>query len=74
VFGDFQFHMTLTGRVPADRRAPMATVLRQRFASFIGRPLAIDALSLFREPEPPSDFVVDRHVTLAPIAERAERA
>ncbi|MEQ8699164.1 MAG: DUF1045 domain-containing protein [Bauldia litoralis] len=73
VFSDFQFHMTLTGRVPPERRAAMATVLRQRFASFIDQPLAIDALSLFREPSPPSDFVVDCQQALPPLAHSVEQ-
>ncbi|MCB1489973.1 MAG: DUF1045 domain-containing protein [Bauldia sp.] len=67
VFDEFQFHMTLTGRVPVARRAAMAEVLRRRFAPFIGRPLAIDALALFCEPLPPSDFFVDSHAALVPV-------
>jgi putative phosphonate metabolism protein len=65
VFADFRFHMTLTGPVPADRRVPMRTVLRERFASFIGRPLAVDGLALFCESAPPGDFVVDTYAPLA---------
>jgi putative phosphonate metabolism protein len=65
VLHDFRFHLTLTGPVPTEHRARMAGVLRERFASFIGRPLAIDALSLFRESAPPGDFVVDTIVALA---------
>ena len=65
--------MTLTGPVPAEHRARMAGVLRERFASFIGRPLTIDALSLFREPAPPGDFLVDTIAAMA-SAEQPVRA
>jgi putative phosphonate metabolism protein len=73
VFEDFRFHMTLTGPVPAEHRIRMAWLLRERFASFIGKPLTIDALSLFRESAPPGDFVVDTVVALA-SAEQPVRA
>ena len=66
VFDEFRFHMTLTGPVPEELRDPMEAVLRERFAAFIGRPLAIDSLALFVEPEPPGNFVVDCAVPLAP--------
>ena len=66
VFADFRFHMTLTGPVPGERRSGMEGLLRQRFASFIGKPLTIDALSLFREVDPAHDFVVDNSAPLAP--------
>jgi putative phosphonate metabolism protein len=64
VFDEFRFHMTLTGPVPEERRAAMAAVLEARFAAFIGRPLAIDALCLFVERETPGDFAVDTAVRL----------
>jgi putative phosphonate metabolism protein len=65
VFDEFRFHMTLTGPVPEAQREAMEAVLRARFAEFIGRPLAVDALCLFVEPEPPGDFVVDTVIPLA---------
>ena len=66
-------HVHAGRRVPP-RRAAMAEVLRKRFAPFIGRPLAIGALSLFREPAPPSDFVVDSHAALTPVDQVMARA
>jgi putative phosphonate metabolism protein len=69
VFADFRFHMTLTGPVPADRRVPMRKVLQERFAPFIGRPLAVDGLALFCEHQPPGAFTVDRYAPLAPTDE-----
>jgi putative phosphonate metabolism protein len=49
VFESFQFHMTLTGPVPAERRAAMKALLEQIFAEFIGKPLAVTSLALFTE-------------------------
>jgi len=74
VFEEFRFHMTLTGPVPGEHRARMTGLLRERFASFIGRPLMIDALSLFCEVGPLGDFVVDSSAALASMTQpvRAE--
>ena len=68
VFDQFRFHMTLTGPVPEEHRERMEAVLRERFAAFIGRPLAVDALCLFTEPHPPGDFVVDTATPLSGAA------
>ena len=68
VFDEFRFHMTLTGRVPAEDHDAVEAALRTRFAPFIGRPLAVDTLCLFVEPDPPGDFVVDMAVRLAGAA------
>jgi putative phosphonate metabolism protein len=70
VFDDFRFHMTLTGRVPAERQAPMRSALEARFESFIARPLAISHLSLFVEPERGAPFVMKRIVPLRALPER----
>ncbi|MBC2772543.1 DUF1045 domain-containing protein [Rhizobium sp. AQ_MP] len=58
VFDDFRFHMTLTGPVPEAQAPVMAGILADRFASFIGRPLRIDGLVLFVEPERGAPFLV----------------
>jgi hypothetical protein len=39
VMEDFRFHMTLTGRIGADRRPPILTMLQDRF-SVLGLQLA----------------------------------
>jgi len=65
VFDEFRFHMTLTGPVPAAQREAMDALLRARFADFIGRPLMVDAICLFVEPNPPGDFVVDTAIPLS---------
>lgn len=62
IFDDFRFHMTLTGQVPEARRDAMRSVLQARFARFIGEPLPVDGIALFREPSPPCDFIVDTRV------------
>ena len=49
VFEEFRFHMTLTGRLDAERRAPMLDMLRQRFAATGIAELAVDRLALFRQ-------------------------
>jgi putative phosphonate metabolism protein len=58
LFNDFLYHMTLTGPVPEHRRAVMEQALAARFAPFIGRPIVINALSLFVEHDPPGPFRV----------------
>jgi putative phosphonate metabolism protein len=64
VFDEFRFHMTLTGPVPEARTSVMASILKQRFAEFIGRPLRIDGLALFVEPERGGPFLVHSRLPL----------
>ena len=70
VFDAFRFHMTLTGRVPADHAPVMEQVLLRQFAGFHGRPLAVSGLALFREPSRGADFTVH---SLFPFAGSANR-
>lgn len=58
VFDTFRFHMTLTGRVPADIAPAMEEALLRYFAEFHGRPLSISGIALFREPSRGADFTV----------------
>jgi putative phosphonate metabolism protein len=58
VFEEFRFHMTLTGRLPAERREPIVAMLRGRFAATGIGPLAIDAIALCRQENPNSRFRV----------------
>lgn len=54
---EFRFHMTLTGPIPGpadDLRRDLET----HFASVLGRPLPLDGLGLFVEPEPGAPFRV----------------
>lgn len=62
VFEDFRFHMTLTGRLAPNEAEAVEDELRQRFAPVLDRPLPIDGLALFVEPEPGAPFRVhSRH-------------
>lgn len=56
VFGDFRFHMTLTGPVDEDRSAFVEQALADQFAPFLGQELAFDGLALFFEPKAGDDF------------------
>lgn len=58
VFDEFRFHMTLTGRVPAERRDAVERVLLDQFADVHGRALPVSGLALFREPSRGADFTV----------------
>ena len=58
VMEEFRFHMTLTGRLHAERREQVLAMLRSRFsATGIGE-LAIDAIALCRQESPPARFRV----------------
>ena len=64
VFDDFRFHMTLTGPVPEAQAPAMTAILNRRFADFIGRPVRIDGLVLFVEPERGAPFLVHSRLPL----------
>ena len=62
VFGDFRFHMTLTGALSADCQEPMLAYLRGGFAGSHGDGLIeIDRLALLRQDNPGAPFVVLAH-------------
>lgn len=56
VLEQFQFHMTLTDRLPPDLRDPVIAAARNWFAPALTAPLTLDRLVLFHEPEPGSPF------------------
>lgn len=56
VMEEFRFHMTLTGRLDAERRGPILEMLRTRFASLRLGTLAIDRLALFKQDETKARF------------------
>lgn len=58
VFEEFRFHMTLTGRVDAERRASILEKLRSRFRDGGVNDLAIDRIALFRQGGPNQRFQV----------------
>jgi putative phosphonate metabolism protein len=49
VMEEFRFHMTLTGRLDAERRGPILAMLQHRFAELKRDTLAIDRIALFRQ-------------------------
>ena len=56
VMEEFRFHMTLTGRLDAERRGPILEMLRGRFATLKLDALAIDRIALFRQDDASSRF------------------
>ncbi|PPQ17547.1 phosphonate metabolism protein [Bradyrhizobium sp. AC87j1] len=60
VMEEFRFHMTLTGRLDAERRGPILEMLRTRFAALGIETLAIDRIALFRQDDASARFhIVD---------------
>jgi len=70
VFDEFRFHMTLTGKVPVERRAAMRDALAARFGAFVGQPLLIDAVALFVEPQRGAPFTVHSLLPLGGTSKR----
>jgi hypothetical protein len=65
VFDDFRLHLTLTGRLDADRQAAVQSFLRDRFVAACGsRLLPVDRLALLRQDRPDVRFVVIRHAAI----------
>ena len=56
VMEEFRFHMTLTGRLDAERRGPIVEMLRGRFAALKLDALAIDRIALFRQDDAKARF------------------
>jgi putative phosphonate metabolism protein len=65
VLDQWRFHLTLTGRIAdqAEREA-IAAILRRRFAAFLGRPLPVRDLCVFRQAGPSRPFTVLARFTL----------
>jgi len=56
VMEEFRFHMTLTGRLDAERRGPILEMLRARFAALKLDTLAIDRITLFKQDDAKARF------------------
>lgn len=67
VMEDYRFHMTLTGRLDAERRDPVIAMLKSRFAETGLRTLAVDRIALFRQNDADSRFRIIRQDILKPI-------
>ncbi|QDW37152.1 DUF1045 domain-containing protein [Bradyrhizobium sp. KBS0727] len=61
VMEEFRFHMTLTGRLPAERRDNVVAMLRNRFAVIGVAALEIDRIALFRQDDAASRFGIIGH-------------
>jgi putative phosphonate metabolism protein len=68
VFEEFRFHMTLTGRLDAERRGPVLAMLQDRFRECGVDHLSIDRIVLFRQPQPEARFDVIGQWLLKPSA------
>jgi putative phosphonate metabolism protein len=56
VMEEFRFHMTLTGRLNAERREPILTMLRNSFSATGIKTLAVDRIAVFRQESSDSRF------------------
>lgn len=65
VMEEFRFHMTLTGRLDAERRALILEMLRARFATLRLDTLAIDRIALFKQDDAKAGFRIIREWKLA---------
>ncbi len=70
VFEEFQFHLTLTGPVPAETSSVMRAALESTFAEHIGKPLPVTSVALFVEPERGDPFTVR---SLLPLGSDTQR-
>ena len=73
VLDEFRFHMTLTGRLPAERQEPVLALLRRHFAETVGGgAVAIDRITLLRQDGAGLPFrVVTEHLLTAHRRETA---
>jgi hypothetical protein len=70
VFDDFRLHLTLTGRLGADRHAVVLTYLRNRFAAVRGaRPLPVDRIAFLRQDRLHTRFLVIRDAAIGAARE-----
>ncbi|MBR1133526.1 DUF1045 domain-containing protein [Bradyrhizobium iriomotense] len=56
VMEEFRFHMTLTGRLDAERRGPILGMLRERFGGLKLDALTVDRLALFKQDDAKARF------------------
>jgi len=71
VFADFRFHMTLTGKIPVQRRDEVLAVLRPLFARMCNEPvIELGRLTLVKQEHEQARFVVLRQAELRSRKER----
>ena len=64
VFEEFRFHMTLTGSLPAEKRATVLPFLQGEFAKLGLTTMAIGHVAIFRQASSDARFTVLRHAAL----------
>ena len=64
VLDEFRFHMSLTKRLPDNERQKFMKAAHVHFASILGQPLEVDALTVFAETRPERNFVVEERFPL----------
>jgi putative phosphonate metabolism protein len=75
VFEDFRFHMTLTGRLPAQRAPEVLTFLRHaQEEAQVPSEVTVETIALLRQDGPGARFRVVRDLTLGEPADRGPRA
>jgi len=67
VLDEFQFHLTLTDRIPRARRPAVERTLRSWFAASLGTTVLVGALALFTEHEPGAPFALHAVYPLQPV-------
>ena len=67
VLEEFRFHLTLTDRIPAERRPAVERTLRGWFADSLGADVPVTALALFIEDEPGAPFLLHAVHPLQPV-------
>ena len=65
VLEEFQFHMTLTDALPPALGDRLAAAATRHFAPVLGRPVLVDALTIFVEPRPAAPFTIAAALPLA---------
>lgn len=76
VLDEFQVHLTLTDRIPRERRPTVERVLSDWFAELLGADVPVDALAVFAEAEPGAPFRLHavHHLQPAPAQRRSAEA
>lgn len=68
VMEEFRFHMTLTGRLDAERHGPILEMLRSRFGGLKLDTLDIDRITLFKQDDAKARFRIIGEWKLAPAS------
>ncbi len=66
VMEEFRFHMALTSRLSKPNRGEVKALARDHFAAALDQPLAVDAISLFAQPDDETPYREIGRYSLAP--------